>query len=80
MTVSVTGLSCSGIVGSVSTTADANVSLTGVSASGEVGSVLVWGTIVPNQNPSYTPIAPTQTPSWGEETPAQTPNWTNIAA
>jgi hypothetical protein len=78
--VFVTGVEATADVGDATVVAKGNVYPAGLQATGNVGQVLVWGTIVPNQNPSYTPIAPTQTPSWGEETPAQTPNWTNIAA
>jgi hypothetical protein len=54
--------------------------VTGVSATGIAGQVLVWGTIVPNQNPGYTPVTPSSTPAWSDETPSQTPGWDDIAA
>jgi hypothetical protein len=65
-TVSVTGLSAAGSVGTITITQSANVFVTGISATGSVGPVLVWGNIVPNQNPSWGNIAPNQNPSWIE--------------
>jgi len=78
--VYVTGVEATGEVGEVSIIAKATVNVTGVSGTGEAGQVLVWGRIVPNQNPSYTPIQPSSTPSWSDESPSQTPNWDDIAA
>jgi hypothetical protein len=42
--------------------------------------VLVWGRIVPNQNPGYTPEEPIQAPGWSDETVSQSPGWTRRAA
>ena len=78
--VSVTGVSATGQVGSVTVTAASNVFPDGVSGTGKTSQVLVWGPIVPNQNPSYTPITPSSTPSWSDESPSQTPGWEDIAA
>ena len=78
--VDVTGVEAIAQVGAVTVEADANVFVTGVSATGEVGTPLVWGRIVPNQNPSYTPETPSSTPAWSDETPSQTPGWDDIAA
>jgi hypothetical protein len=78
--VDVTGVEAIAQVGAVTVEADANVFVTGVSATGEVGTPLVWGRIVPNQNPSYTPVTPSSTPAWSDETPSQTPGWDDIAA
>jgi hypothetical protein len=64
--VDVTGVEGTGEVGAVTVEADANVFVTGVSATGEVGTPLVWGRIVPNQDPSYTSINPNQSPGWTE--------------
>jgi len=69
-----------GQAGQVTPTGDAFVNVTGVSGTGEAGQVLVWGRIVPNQNPSYNPVTPSSTPAWSDETPSQTPNWDDIAA
>jgi hypothetical protein len=69
-----------GGVGAVTHTGDANVYAIGVSATGEISKVLVWGRIVPNQNPSYTPEEPIQSPGWNAETPSQSPGWTREAA
>jgi hypothetical protein len=49
--VEVTGVEGTGEVGAVTVVAKANAVVTGVSATGEVGTPLVWGRIVPNQNP-----------------------------
>ena len=78
--VDVTGVEAIAQVGAVTVEADANVFVTGVSATGEVGTPLVWGRIVPNQNPSYTPEQPSQSPGWSEDSPSQTPGWTRVAA
>jgi hypothetical protein len=78
--VDVTGVEAIAQVGAVTVEADANVFVTGVSATGEVGTPLVWGRIVPNQNPSYNPETPSSTPAWSDETPSQTPGWDDIAA
>jgi len=42
------------------------VSVTGVAATGGVGQVLVWGSIVPDQNPEYSTVTPSQVPGWTE--------------
>ena len=84
--INVTGLSATAAVGSVVVQADADVAVTGVTAPGQVNAVLVWGRIVPNQNPSYigeepsqapglSGIVPSQTPSWNATTPSQTPSY-----
>ena len=67
-------------VTSVTVTANANAPVTGLSAVSAVGPVLVWGTIVPSQNPGYSTVSPTQTPSYSTVSPAQTPDWNEIAA
>jgi len=69
-----------GEVSEVSTISDAIVNVLGVEGTGEAGQVLVWGRIVPNQNPSYTPVTPSSTPAWSDDTPSQTPGWDDIAA
>ena len=65
-------MSATGFVGEVTIDIVLEVPVTGVEGTGQVGSVLVWGGIVPNQDPSYTPTNPSQSPSWGDETPTQT--------
>jgi hypothetical protein len=67
-------------VGAVTVDAQATIEVTGVEATGLVNPVLVWGRIVPNQNPGYTPDQPTQSPGWSSETPSQSPGWTRTAA
>ena len=82
--VDVTGVEGTGEVGAVTVVAKADVAVTGVSATGEVGTPLVWGRIVPNQDPSYTPDQPTQSPGWTDDNPSsgplQSPGWTRNAA
>jgi hypothetical protein len=67
-----------GLVGEVTVVANANAPVTGVSATGQIGPVLVWGRIIPDQNPSYTPITPTQNPSLSQIAPNQNPSYTSI--
>ena len=76
--VPVTGVSATAQVGAVSVTADANVLVSGVSATGRVRPVLVWGKIVPDQNPEYTGVTPSQSPGWVEETASQTTTWQEV--
>ena len=78
--VEVTGVEGTGDVGAVTVNAGADVPVTGLEGTGGVGQVLVWGRIVPNQNPSYTPEQPTQSPGWSSETPSQSPGWTRKVA
>ena len=78
--VELTGVSSTGSINSVTIVAEANLTLTGVSATADTAQVLVWGGIVPNQNPSYNPINPSSTPSWADESPSQSPGWDDIAA
>ena len=73
-------LAATASVGSVTVTVDAIIDVTGVSATGSVGQVLVYGRVVPDQNPTYTEITPSQSPTWLEEAPNQSANWTKIAA
>jgi len=54
--------------------------VTGFGMTSAVGQVLVWGRIVPNQNPGYTPEQPMQSPAWSDETVSQSPGWTRTAA
>jgi len=65
-----TGVAGTGQVGDVSTlvVGNANVDVTGLFATASVTptQVLVWGDIVPSQNPSYNPITPPSTSSWSQ--------------
>ena len=67
-------------MGSVVANADAIINVIGVNATGGVGQGLVYGSIVPSQNPNYTDVTPSQSPTWTEEVPTQSANWTKIAA
>jgi hypothetical protein len=77
--VSVTGLSASGTVGSVTVLISQLVSVTGVAAFGRVSGVLVWGPVLPNQDPNYGPVDPTQVPGWSAVSPSQTPGYAAVA-
>jgi hypothetical protein len=63
-------------VGTVGTSADANVVLTGFGMTSAVGQVLVWGRIIPGQNPGYQPDIPVQSPTWVGIVPNQNPGYT----
>lgn len=55
------GVSATASVGSVSVLLQQLVNVSGLQATGYVGSVnlvFIWTSIVPNQNPNYTPIVP----------------------
>ena len=65
-------------VGTVTVEANSDVSVTGVAATGAVGSVLVWGDIVPNQDPNYSPEVPAQTPNWNNVVPNQNAGYTSV--
>ena len=69
-----------GQVGVVETQIHVDINVTGVSATGSVSGVLVYGNIVPDQNPGYTNETPSQSPAWSEEIPSQNASWTRIAA
>jgi len=80
ITVNAIGSKGTGQVGSANVELNAIINVTGVSATANTAQVLVWGAIVPNQNPSYNPINPSSTPSWTDESPSQSPGWDDIAA
>jgi len=67
---SVTGVSGTGQVGDVGALIeiDVDVPVTGLSATASVSpeGVLVWGSIVPDQNPGYSSITPSQSPGFTE--------------
>ena len=78
--VALTGVTTTGVVGSVSALPNTIAALTGVTTTGVVGDVRIWSQIVPNQNPSWVVINDSQTGTWTDVNDAQTPNWTQIAA
>ena len=61
------------------TNAQANVLPTGVEATGAVSQILVWGPIVPGQDPSWTGVTDTQDPTWSSVSDTQTPGWEEVA-
>tara|TARA_R110000787_G_scaffold215618_1_gene324724 strand:- start:5204 stop:6322 length:1119 start_codon:yes stop_codon:yes gene_type:complete len=50
-----------------------------ITATGAVGTVFIWSIIIPNQSPSFTPIAPSQTLSFAPISPAQSASFSEIA-
>ena len=59
----------------------ANVTLTTTPEMvGSTFSVLVWGELVPDQDPNYTPIEPVQNPNFEVVSKLQDPSWKDIAA
>jgi hypothetical protein len=61
------------------------VLVAGVSATGYVGIALVWGAVIPVQDPDWGTVTPSQNPDWvppesdipvwGQLSPSQVPNW-----
>ena len=76
--VDVTGLEAAASVGEVTVTANADVDVTGLSATGQTTPVLVWGRIVPDQDPEYLPEIPSQTPNWNNVVPNQNAGYTTV--
>jgi hypothetical protein len=74
------GVSSSAFVGTVTASAKANAYPTGLSAYGYVGQVLVWGRVVPVQNPNFVDIVPSSSTEYTEIIPAQNPIWSPILA
>ena len=44
-----------------------------------IGQVMVYGLIIPSQDPNWVLIDPTQDPNWTEITPSDDPEWTLVA-
>ena len=68
-----------GAVGSLTTTSHANIYPTGVVGTGQITSVLVWGKVVPGQDPEWDGVNDSQSPSWGAVDDAQSPGWQEVA-
>jgi hypothetical protein len=62
--VTTTGVSATSAVGAVTGQGGVKIFVTGLFMTTSVGNALVWGNIVPNQNPSYSTIQPAQVPNW----------------
>ena len=75
----VTGVQATSAVGTATASADAGVPVIGLEVLGSVGGVLVWGTIVPSQDPEYQELSPTQEPSYTQITASQTPGYTELS-
>ena len=78
--VAVTGLQGNAKLGTVSTSANADIPVVGLAAIGIIGPVNVWGEVNNDQTPNWTPIASAQTPAWDNVSETQTPDWQDIAA
>jgi hypothetical protein len=55
--------------------------VTGVAATGQVGPVtdfILWGAVVPNQNPSYVGVVPAASSGYSSVTPNQSPIWSSV--
>ena len=64
--IAVTTDALTSALGSVTATGEANTSVTGVYGTGEISQILVWGIIVPGQDPSWGGIDDSQSPGWQE--------------
>ena len=64
----------------MTTVAGSVVSLTGQSVTIDLGKPLVWGEIVPGQDPNYIDIDTSQSAGYTEIDTTQTPGYTPIVA
>ena len=64
--LSISGVAGTAAVGSLTTTAHANIYPTGVEGTGNITSVIVWGLIIPGQTANYSTISTGQTTDWEE--------------
>ena len=55
-----------------------DVPVTGLSAFGRVGNALVWGVVVPGQDPNYNPLIPSTSAVYSNVTPNQTPSYVGV--
>ena len=72
------GVNATAYYGNVSVTLSAHVLVGGVSCYGYIGSVFLWGTIIPDQNPSFSSIEPSSAPGWTDISGATT-SYTDVA-
>jgi hypothetical protein len=72
------GVSSTTYVGTLTAYGKANVYPTGPLAYGYIGQALVWGLIVPYQNPAFSSIAPIQSPGYNPINPSQTASWVPV--
>jgi hypothetical protein len=73
------GVAGTGAVGTTAVTISVNAYPLGVTAYGYAGQVMIWGDIVPSQNPSWNAITPSESPGWTVISPATSSSWTPIA-
>ena len=64
--IAVTMDAATGAVGTLSTSSAAGVDVTGETATSQLGKLLIWGTIIPGQDPSWGSISDSQDPGWQE--------------
>jgi hypothetical protein len=76
VTVEVTGVSATALVGSV--TAYSPINVTSVQAIGELGNVNVWGIIAPITDPNWVNVNASGGSIWYPVNSAQTPNWIDV--
>lgn len=81
-TVSVTGVSATGVVGNVVIVVNNTCAVTGVVGYGEIGNVVVvisWGLVPTDQLPAWGDIPNTQSPGWGNINNTQGVIWTPVS-
>lgn len=78
VTVIVTGVSASAVVGDVITEIQYPVPVTGVYATGIVGAVNVWGPIIIVQPGNWVPVNDSQVGAWTPVNTTQSPNWGDV--
>jgi hypothetical protein len=64
--VSITGVSTAGAIGSLAFTIDGSVVLSSVSATGVLASLLVWGPVPPGPSGGWTPVPGVPLDSWSK--------------
>ena len=78
VTVTLTGVSATGSLGTVTVRSNSQITLTGVQAVGYVGNTLVWGLINEAQTPNWVAVNDSQTPTWVLVNDGNTVLWTEI--
>jgi hypothetical protein len=77
--ISVTQSAMTSALGSLTVTTHVSIALTGVYGTGAISQILVWGDVVPGQDPEWGVIDDSQSPSWGAIDDSQTPDWQEVA-
>jgi hypothetical protein len=79
-TIQVTGLQANAELGTIATSANANIFAVGLAAIGVIGPVNVWGEVDDDQTPNWQGINTVQSPDWNALSDTQSPSWTPIAS